>query len=120
MEPEQPPRRSLRSRLKERIKKALGKDEPPAVPEGADAKPSSDKPRAKGSAVQNLEDRMIQQQDVESLMKWLTPREREVYELVITEGRTNADAARILGVSDEAVRQRRAAIAAKARLKFKK
>lgn len=114
------PKRSLRSRLKERLDKILKKEPAPAVPEGAKPEPEEKKPRTTGGAVQTLEDRVIQQQDVESLMRSLTPREREVYELVITEGRTNAEAARILGVTDEAIRQRQAAIASKARMKLKK
>lgn len=114
------PKLSFRSRRRERLQKVLKKEPKPAVPEGAKPEPEEKKPHTKGGAVQNLEDRVIQQQDVEGLMKILTPREREVYELVVTEGRTNVEAARILGVSDEAIRQRRASISSKTRLKFKK
>jgi RNA polymerase sigma factor (sigma-70 family) len=117
------PKPSLGRRIIEKIKKITGqKPEAPVRPEGSDESVSPEKtvkkqPRTSG---QNVEEDIITKQQKEKAYNSLTPREKEVYRLIFESGMTNAEAAKELGVTDEAIRHRRTAIESKFRYTFKR
>lgn len=104
MEFEGAPKRSLVSRVKERLQKAFGKKLQPAVPEGADSE--AQKRRSSVGVLREIESDILDKVVLEQALRKLSADQQDAFRLVYLEGKIPEEAAQELGIKRKALYER--------------